>query len=92
MPGMSAAEKEAGLVEAIAQRVVQLQRGLQAPVLTLAEAISYTKHESDSAFYRWCDKWQVSSGPTGGRYARRALDRALEREAAAGTHRPKKAA
>ncbi len=49
-------------------------------ILTFDEARRYSKHDSNSAFYRWCRRWRVtSSGP--GRYARSALDSALEREA-----------
>lgn len=73
--------------EAIAQRVATLLQAVRAPVLTLTEAIAYSKHESDSAFYRWCDKWGVPRQPRLGRYSRRALDRALEKEAAAGSRR-----
>ena len=67
--------------EAIARRVAQLVAPVKpGPVLTLAEAIAYTKHESDSAFYRWAAKWRIGS-ITNGRYARGHLDRALAREA-----------
>lgn len=48
-------------------------------ILTTTEAIAYTKHESDSAFYRWASRWRVTSAQNG-RYARSQLDAALERE------------
>jgi hypothetical protein len=48
-------------------------------ILTTTEAIAYTKHESDSAFYRWAGRWRVTSAQNG-RYARSQLDAALERE------------
>jgi hypothetical protein len=67
--------------EAIAQRVAQLVAPVKpGPILTLAEAIAYTKHESDSAFYRWAGRWKITS-TSNGRYARGHLDRALAREA-----------
>jgi hypothetical protein len=50
-------------------------------ILTLDEAKAYTKHTSDSAFYRWASRWRVTSA-VNGRFAREFLDRALEREAA----------
>ena len=50
-------------------------------ILTTEEAITYTKHESFSAFYRWASRWRVTSAQHG-RYARSQLDAALEREAA----------
>ncbi len=48
-------------------------------ILTTEEATRYTKHESDSAFYRWCLRLSVKS-VTNGRYSRVHLDRALDRE------------
>ena len=48
-------------------------------ILTTPEAIAYTKHESDSAYYRWARRWRVTSAQNG-RYARSQLDAALERE------------
>jgi len=53
---------------------------LPGPILTTGEATAYTKHESDSAFYRWCGKWRVTR-TANGRYSRAHLDRALDREA-----------
>lgn len=58
-------------------------------ILTRAEAVAYTKHDSDSAFYRWCTRWRVTSSAPG-RYARGTLDSALAREAA--RRRPAKSA
>ena len=49
-------------------------------ILTREEAMAYTKHESESAFYRWCTRWRVTSAAAG-RYARGHLDSALDREA-----------
>lgn len=67
-------------IEALAQRVAQLIAPVKpGPVLTLAEAMAYTKHDSDSAFYRWAAKWRVRACAQG-RYARGHLDRALARE------------
>lgn len=67
--------------EALAQRVALLVAPIKpGPVLTVAESIVYTKHESDSAFYRWCARWKVPSCAQG-RYARGQLDRGLLREA-----------
>lgn len=63
-----------------AQLDALVKRTPAGPVLTLAEAIAYAKHDSDSAFYRWCARWRVRS-ITNGRYARGHLDRALAREA-----------
>lgn len=63
--------------EQIAELVRRTPSG---PILTLAEAIAYTKHASDSAFYRWAGRWRVAS-TSNGRYARGPLDRALHREA-----------
>lgn len=71
--------------EQIDQLRLALRAELAAPaitdrILTLAEAIPYTKHESASAFYRWCKRWRVTSA-TYGRFARGQLDSALAREA-----------
>ena len=30
-------------------------------ILTTPEAAVYTKHDSPSAFYRWCSRWHVTS-------------------------------
>lgn len=65
--------------EAIAQRTAALIVGLRSPVLTREEARVYTKNDSDSAFDRWRQKYNVRPCSQG-RYARGALDRALERE------------
>lgn len=53
--------------------------GVTDRILTVPEASAYTKHDSPSAFYRWCSRWHVTSSAPG-RYARSRLDRALERE------------
>jgi len=59
--------------------------GVTDRILTVPEAIAYTKHESESAFYRWCSRWGVTSSAAG-RYARSRLDTALDREAAKRRH------
>lgn len=70
--------------EQISQLRAVVHEALYAPavndrILTLAEAIAYSKHESDSAFYRWCSRWRVTSAQQG-RYARSQLDNGLLRE------------
>lgn len=84
---MSATAHEDRLATLIAAKL----RAFESPILTTAEAIAYTKHESDSAFYRWCERWAVRSEHNG-RWARRWLDRALQREAASGSNRRQKKA
>ena len=69
--------------EAIAQRTAELVVAFRSPVLTRTEALTYTKNFSDSAFDRWCVEHGVKPCSRG-RYSRRWLDRALEREAAKG--------
>lgn len=66
--------------EAMAQRIAEIISARAKPVLTLEQAIPYTNHKSDSAFYVWAKKWKVTPCDHG-RYARGHLDRALEREA-----------
>ncbi len=48
-------------------------------VLTVPEAMAYVKKGSESAFYRWCARWHVTS-TSFGRYAVSRLDSALDRE------------
>lgn len=74
--------------EQLAQRIATLLRAVQSPILTLAEAIAYTKHASAPAFSRWCSRWRVTS-VSNGRYARGALDRGLHREATQRARQPK---
>ncbi len=69
--------------EAIARRTAELVVALRSPVLTRPEALPYTKYNSDSAFDRWCAEFGVKACSRG-RYSRRWLDRALEKEAAKG--------
>lgn len=76
-------------IELLAEKVSARLIALKSPVLTLAEAVVYTKHESDSAFYRWCTKWSVQA-VAHGRYSRRWLDRALEKEGTQGRRRQPK--
>jgi hypothetical protein len=73
--------------ELIAQRVAELLSGLKQPILTLQEAVRYTKHGSDTSFYRWAAKWSVKA-VSRGRFSRRWLDRGLEREAHSGRRLP----
>jgi len=75
-------------IEAIAQRVAELLRApAQTPeVLTLEEAVAFTKRPSAWAFYKWARQWRVKS-KTRGRYSRKDLVRALERESGL-THTP----
>jgi len=54
-------------------------------ILTTEEAVAYTKHRSDRAFYRWASLWAVR-GHQSGRYSRERLDAALTAEAAGGRH------
>jgi hypothetical protein len=86
----------------LSSQLAELRSALRAPIvtdriLTLEEAIPYTKHESSSAFYRWCSRLRVTSARPG-RFARSVLDSALEREAArrrqpkSAPRRPEKAA
>jgi hypothetical protein len=49
-------------------------------ILTTEEAVRYAKLGSDSAFYRWAEKWHVAPCAYG-RWSRAALDMALNREA-----------
>jgi hypothetical protein len=68
-------------VESIAQRVAELLRA-PAPtpqVLTRGEAKAYVKRPSEGAFVAWCKRWKIRPA-SHGRYARAALDLALERE------------
>jgi hypothetical protein len=72
-------------IEAIAQRVVALQREQPVvfktqDVLTRAEAMAYVKKPGRSAFHDWCKTWHVHPSIRG-RYSRQRLDIALEREA-----------
>ncbi len=78
---MTDLEQVATLLRQHDQKLTELlKRTPVGPVLTLAEAITYAKHDSDSAFYRWCARWKVRS-ISNGRYARGHLDRAMQREA-----------
>jgi hypothetical protein len=71
--------------EAIAQRVAELVAPVKpGPILTRAEAMAYTKHNSDSAFDRWCSKYYRGGSDERGRYSRGHLERALLREAGPG--------
>lgn len=79
---------DAATIDAIARRVVELQREAAkivtptADVLTLSEAMLYVKRGSKRAFYRWCQRWGVEPR-VHGRYSRAVLDRALAREGGA---------
>jgi hypothetical protein len=64
----------------LAELAALRQRAVLKPILTTAEAIELAALGSRSAFNRWAQAWKVT--PTGhGRYARRAILAALEREA-----------
>lgn len=85
---MNTVDLSPSYIEAIAQRVAEL---LRAPVptpevLTLEEAVAFTKRPSAWAFYKWARQWRVKS-KTRGRYSRKDLIRALERESGL-THTP----
>lgn len=72
-------------IEAIAQRVVALQRespvmASTADVFTREEAKAYAKKNSEGAFCAWCRAWGVKP-QIRGRYSRQRLDMALQREA-----------
>ena len=80
-PARADLQQIAALLQQQGQKIAELlKRTPTGPILTTVEAIAYTKHESDSAFYRWTGKWRVRS-ITNGRYALGHLDRALAREA-----------
>ncbi len=65
----------------IQQRLVSLEHSRPTDrILTKDEAKGYTKHNSDSAFYRWLRRWGAKSCENR-RYAKSQLDTALEREA-----------
>lgn len=70
-------------IEAIARRVVELQRQTTLPqserILTRSEARAYVKRHSEAAFCDWCKKWRIKPFSRG-RYSRDQLDLALERE------------
>jgi len=50
------------------------------PILTTAEAVTYTKFKSRSAFHRWAAKNRVKRIQNG-RWSKRNLDLGLQREA-----------
>lgn len=78
---MGTVDLSAESIEAIAQRVAELMRA-PAPtlqVLTRGEAKVYVKRPSEGAFVAWCRRWKIRPA-SHGRYARRELDLALERE------------
>lgn len=70
-------------IDALARRVP----AQPCPILTRPEAIRYVRTDSDSAFSRWCVRWHVRPCSQG-RYARRQLDAALQREALGTRRRP----
>lgn len=79
-------------LERLSAEVAELRAGSaldRKHVLTVAEARGVANQASDSAFYRWAEKWRVA--PCGkGRYARRALVAGLEREANGAARRMKR--
>ncbi len=68
------------VLRAILRDVLAEPRARTDAILTLEEAIRYSKHESKSAFYRWCSRYHVT-GYEPGRFARSQLDRGLRAEA-----------
>jgi hypothetical protein len=76
------ADQNSPEIVALAERLRELMgaRAATDQILTTAEAVAYTKHESGSAFYRWARRLRVSS-ISNGRYSRPQLDAALDREA-----------
>lgn len=68
------------ILRATLREVLAERRTRTDEILTLAEAITYTKHESESAFYRWCARFRVTAFQPG-RFARAQLDRGLGAEA-----------
>lgn len=77
--------------EAIAQRTAALVVAYRSPILTRDEAMTYVKIASVRTFFRWLSRHRVQCAAPG-RYSRRALDLALEREAAPRVMRSRKQA
>lgn len=81
---MSDLQQIAALLRSQQEQIAQLVlRAPVGPILTRAEARAYTKHNSDTAFDRWCARRKVRPCARG-RYARGHLERALLREAGPG--------
>lgn len=66
-------------IERLADAIVRKQEAFRRPVLPLEMAVQYVGKRSESAFYRWADKWGVEPCDTG-RFSRTTLDRALNKE------------
>lgn len=74
-------EQLARIDEALA--VLAAERRMAAPILTAAEAIAYTKHESASAFSRWATRYGVLNA-SNGRWPRHRLDAGMLKESRMG--------
>lgn len=68
------------VLRATLREVLAEQRTRTDEILTPEEAMIYTKHDSESAFYRWCSRFRVTAFQPG-RFARAQLDRGLRAEA-----------
>lgn len=66
-------------IDALAKKIADRQEAYKRPVLPLELAIQYAGKRSESAFYRWCEKWNVVPCDTG-RFSRTRLDQALNQE------------
>ena len=62
------------------------ERAMNSLILTTEEAVRFSKLGSDSALYRWSDKWGVRP-VAHGRWSRAQIELAMEREAGL-THTP----
>lgn len=69
-------------IDALSSAIAEKQQAYERPVLPLSVAMAYVGKRSESAFYRWADKWGVKPCDTG-RFSRTAIDRALNKEAKA---------
>lgn len=67
------------LADAVAARMLRMK----APVLTSREAAAFVGKRSASAFERWCERHKVKRCDKG-RYSRRALEYAMNKEARKG--------
>lgn len=67
------------LADAVAVRMMRMK----APVLTTGEAMVFVGKRSSSAFERWCAAHKVTRCDKG-RYSRRALEMAMNKEARKG--------
>lgn len=70
-------------LDELADKVAERMQRFAAPVLTLDEATRFVGKRSASAFYRWADELKVKPCSQG-RYSRRALEMAMNKEARRG--------